>query len=195
MSRPSRFMTSRADATFGSISVVDGDFEDARDLAVRRMQVRARVSAHATIGMKAEAADRDVDRRQRAEDATSSSRQADLFVRFAERGLLECFARLRRRRPASRPGRRAAERAARTSGRRAARRRPGTAAAARRRAEARRVESRRPLAPRTRRHQVLRGRARQRIPGALSRVRCERGLEPHMDICGHSPAEPGTTRT
>ena len=52
-----------------------------------------RVDAAATIGMQPEAADVDVDRRQRAERSHAGRLEADLLVRFAQRRLFERLAR------------------------------------------------------------------------------------------------------
>ena len=72
---------------------VDVDLENARHLAVSGRERRARVP-HGDDRMKSEAADGNIDRRQRADDATAIERQRDLFVGLAESGLLECFVRL-----------------------------------------------------------------------------------------------------
>jgi len=73
--------------------VVHPDFEDSGDLAVRRRQRRPR-RVHGDDRMQAETADRNIQRRERAQDAHLVQRQRDLLVRLAERRLLERLPRI-----------------------------------------------------------------------------------------------------
>ena len=148
--------------------------------------------------VKAEAADRNVERRQPAEHSTSSI-ESDFLVRFAQRRLLECFAGVddaARQRdltavpPGVRPHRQHDVRAIvdREDQQQAGRM-----------AKARRVQVLRPLTPRPRRQQFVRRLAGQRPLQTFANA-IERVLEVHIVIseqlvCGAGNDEAVTART
>src|SRR5215212_10626599 len=63
--------------------LVETDFEDSGDFAVRRGQRRTR-RVHRDDRMQPETADRDIERRERTEDAHLVLRERDLLVRLAQ---------------------------------------------------------------------------------------------------------------
>ena len=75
----------------GRHQIVHRHFENPRHLAVRGHQRRA-ASACAHDRVQAKAADRNIDRRQRPDDANIGAGQRDFFVRLAQGRLFERFA-------------------------------------------------------------------------------------------------------
>ena len=73
--------------------IVKADVDNASNLAVRRHQGRP-LRESRDNRVKPEPADGNVERSQRAQDADILDRQADLFVRLAQRGLHDALARL-----------------------------------------------------------------------------------------------------
>lgn len=70
--------------------IAERHLEDARDLAIGRPEVGPAIG-EADDGVEHEAADRDVHRRQRADDARVARLDSDFLARFAQSGLLDGF--------------------------------------------------------------------------------------------------------